>query len=537
MAYILVVDDERSIRMTVGRFLSREGYDVETAENADEAMEILRRGQIDVVVSDIVLPRITGVDLLKAIREASPRVQVIMMTGEPTVTTATEALRTGAFDYLTKPVSMDAMIKAVSGAVRLKALDDERERLVEENRQYQQNLERLVEERTAALRESEAQFRQAQKMEAIGRLAGGVAHDFNNLLTVIGCSAQFVVEDEAISESGQQDIGEIISAARRARGLTRQLLAFSRTQELTRKVVDLRDVVRDVTKMLQRLLGEDISVQIKSPDASCIVNVDPGQVEQVLMNLAVNARDAMPDGGNLHVEVGKVVLAGDDLARFVDSEGMTAGPHVTMSVTDTGTGMDEETQSRIFEPFFTTKEAGKGSGLGLSTVYGIVKQHDGYVSAYSELGKGTTFRIYVPEVETGSMEAEILERVAPLGKGEMILFVEDEATVRRIGARMIENLGYNVVSAADGESALELARQYRTDIELLLTDVIMPGMSGPELAEHVLEICPRLKVICASGYPGDHLQQHGLTGKQFALLQKPFVKYELARALRDALSG
>ena len=538
MARILVVDDEKSIRLTVSAFLRGDGHEVVSAEDAEQALQILHREPIDVVLSDIILPRFNGVELLKAIREAAPRVQVIMMTGEPTVSTATEALRAGALDYLSKPVTKEAMVRAVSAAVKVKVLDDERLRLAEENREYQQNLERMVEQRTRDLREREQQLRQAQKMEAIGKLAGGVAHDFNNLLTVIGGSAQFLMEEQGLSETAQRDVKEIASASVRAAKLTRQLLAFSRQQELTREKLDLRDIVQDVARMLRRLLGEDVVMDVETVDRPCVVDVDPGQMEQVIMNLTVNARDAMPKGGRLLVEVGHAVLCEDDLAGFTETQDMAPGPHVTLSVTDTGSGMDEATRNRIFDPFFTTKAEGEGTGLGLSTVYGIVKQHRGHISVYSEPGEGASFRAYLPEaeadVDTRRSDAATDTRK---GRGETVLCVEDNDAVSLISVRLLRNLSYSVLSATDAQTAVRLAEQHRDAIQLLLTDVIMPDTSGPELAQRVQALCPAVKVVYTSGYPAGHLRRHGLYGDEFLLLRKPFVAQELATMLRRALGS
>ena len=537
-ARVLVVDDERSIRTVLRAFLRKAGHDVDVAEDAKIAQDLLADGEYDVVVSDIVLPGLSGVALLHAIREHAPDVQVIMMTGEPTVETAIETLRAGAFDYLAKPVSKEAIVRTVGHATRLSTSERERVRLGEENRQYQENLERLVEKRTEELRESQDQLRQVQKLEAIGLLAGGVAHDFNNLLMVIGGSAEFLREEAGLSATAREDVEEVSTAVVRATKLTSQLLAFSRKQELRQETVDVRHIIENVSKMLGRLLGEDIQMRIETTDDPCVAHVDPSQIEQVIMNLSVNARDAMPKGGRLLVEVDHTVLTEDDISRFVDAEGMTAGGYIAVSVTDTGSGIGPAMQGRIFDPFYTTKAQGEGTGLGLSTVYGIVKQHGGHVAVYSEVGAGTTFRIYLPRVADESVDSATgAAEVLPCGKGETILFAEDDLGVRRVGARVLRKLGYTVLAAEDVVDAVRLAREHRGEVKLLLTDVIMPDASGPELAQRVLPICPALKVVYASGYPADHLARHGLEGDDLLLLRKPFVQQELAAVIHRALNG
>jgi signal transduction histidine kinase len=503
----------------------------------EEATALLEGTGFDVVLSDIILPRINGVELLRRLSETQPRVPVIMMTGEPTVETATEALRAEAFDYLVKPVAKNDVIKAVANAARLKEVDDDRHRLEEENERYQQHLEEVVQKRTEDLRRSEEQLRQAQKMEAIGKFAGGVAHDFNNLLMVIGGSAQFLLDEDGLSESGQRDLDEILAATSRASDLTRQLLAFSRKQTLVKETLDLANVVRGISKMLQRLLGEDVTLELNVLEGPHAVVVDPGQIEQVLMNLASNARDAMPRGGALTITLDRYELDEQQIRQMGDPQCLIPGPYVRLSVSDTGEGIDEETQGMIFDPFFTTKNEGEGTGLGLSTVYGIVCQHDGHIAVQSAPGCGATFRIFLPAAPDNA--CEISDRSTddlPMGT-DTILFVEDDPRVSRIGKRMLANLGYNVHSAQTSDEALQLAQQYGPEIDLLLTDVIMPGLNGPELARRIRDMHPQIKVLYASGYPADHLNQRGITRQHIALLRKPFVSRELAKKLREVLEA
>ncbi len=655
MANVLVVDDEKSIRVTLNEFLGGEGHDVTLAETAGEALRVVVSKPIDVVVTDIVLPRMNGVELLRTIRKQNPTLQVIMMTGEPTVDTATAAVRAGAFDYLFKPISKDGIVRTVANAARVKNLSDQRTHLEALNEQYRENLERLVSERTLALQESERryrqlvhhspdgivvhrdgeivfinetmsrmlagkreqfvgrevldfvhpdyreiaaaraqmvleggeavehaeevlvgldgrevhvdtialpfshegkdavqvvirdvtrerhlseQLRQSQKMEAIGQLAGGIAHDFNNLLMVILNGANFVLDELPGNSVAHADIKEVIDAGKRATELTRQLLAFSRRQTLVPRVTDLNMVVKGIEKMIARLLGEEIAVTMQVARQPCPAKIDLGQMEQVLVNLAVNARDAMPSGGDLTIGTEKCCLTEKNIAGFTDVGEAIAGDYILISVSDTGVGMDAETVSRIFEPFFTTKQVGRGTGLGLSTVYGIVKQHDGYIDVRSEPGEGTTFSVYIPETR----ETEELKQgrgslsILPHGK-ETILLVEDEDTVRRTSSKMLSRLGYTVVEASNGPDAIAIIKGRSTRFDLLLTDIIMPEMDGAELVRTVRKLDPDIKVIFSSGYPESHLLQHGLDLTGIVLLRKPFSRNDLARNVRDVLDG
>ena len=654
MARVLVVDDEKSIRLTLREFLREAGHDVAVAEDVDTARALMKQGPPDVVVSDIVLPRITGIELLRALHDVAPTVQVIMMTGDPSLETAAESVRMGAADYLVKPVSRAAIVRAVASAAHVKAVDDECRRLEAQNREYQANLELLVQQRTAALRESEqhyrqlvdhspdgiaiqcdgqvvfvnaamaqilhgtsedilgrhllafahpdslgrlgeclaavpqtgqpalhteqvmvalngetlhvdfsalpllhqgrpalqvllrditeqrrleAQVRQSQKLEAIGHLAGGVAHDFNNLLMVIMGCAQFVANAIDAASPAQADLRELQDAGKRAEGLTRQLLAFSRKQVLVPTLLDVNVLVGNLQRMLGRLLGEDIAFRFcPRQDTGCVV-ADPGQLEQVIMNLAINARDAMPVGGTLTIETAMTELGADSGPGFAGPAGLTPGAYVTISVADTGTGMSSAVKERIFEPFFTTKRLGEGTGLGLATVYGIVRQHRGFIRVDSEEGKGSTFVVYLPlapAVGTVAKAAPGSKGSLPVGT-ETILFVEDDAKVRYVGARMARRLGYAVLEAAGAEEAIRVAAACRGDIHLLVSDIVMPGMSGPELAERITQMRPATKVLFVSGYTGDRLAQHGLPFEAAAVLPKPFDEGALARRIREIL--
>jgi two-component system cell cycle sensor histidine kinase/response regulator CckA len=380
-------------------------------------------------------------------------------------------------------------------------------------------------------RQLEEQFRQAQKMEAVGRLAGGVAHDFNNLLMVINGYTEVLLE-ELKSGAMHQKVQSIQQAADRAATLTRQLLAFSRKQLLELKVVDVNTVISDMERLLRPLIGENIGLVTRlSPDAGR-TRADAGQLEQVIMNLVVNAKDAMPEGGKITVQSSEVTVR----QNFREHRFIQPGRYVVLSVSDTGHGMDKETQSRIFEPFFTTKEKGKGTGLGLSTVYGIVKQSGGYVFPQSELGAGTTFYIYLPRVEESPEEmAPAKAQENEKGGCETVLLVEDEESVRELVRETLAARGYKVLEAENGESGLRVAEVHGDGIDILITDVVMPGMGGRELAKRLLQIRPNLGVLYLSGYTEDTILHQGVLGPGTAFLQKPFTLQNLARKVREVL--
>jgi two-component system cell cycle sensor histidine kinase/response regulator CckA len=385
-------------------------------------------------------------------------------------------------------------------------------------------------------RKIEAQLRQSQKLDAIGRLAGGIAHDFNNLLTVILGQAELLKLSVAVSDLDRGRVDEIIGASQRASAMTRQLLTFSRKEMLMPVVLDLNQVVTESTRMLGRLIGEDVELVVVPGANLGRVKADPGQIDQVIMNLAINSRDAMPDGGKLTIETINVEL--DDTYQR-QHPSVTPGHYVLLAITDTGCGMDAATQARIFEPFFTTKEAGKGTGLGLATVYGIVQQSGGFIWLYSEPGRGTCFRIYLPRVDE---EAAVgTPPMAPAtedhrGK-ETVLVVEDEAMVRHLVRDILVDHGYTVLEAASGPEALAFGRQYSGPIHLILSDVIMPGQSGREFVDAIRPLRPDARVVFMSGYTDDAIVRHGILSDGIAFVQKPFSAGALLKKVRETLDG
>ena len=384
------------------------------------------------------------------------------------------------------------------------------------------------------LHESREQLLQSQKMEAVGRLAGGVAHDFNNLLTAIKGFTELLLLDFDQKDPRYPFAHEIQAAANRAASLTRQLLAFSRKQVLQPRVIDLNSSVTDIEKMLRRLIGEDVELVTEAGRDLGQVKADPGQIEQILLNLVVNARDAMPSGGRLAIRTWNAVVTPEQAQRHGEA---APGSYVVLSVRDTGSGMTREVQRRIFEPFFTTKEQGRGTGLGLSTVYGIVQQSGGFVEVDSEPGKGADFRVFLPSVQEALPQTDQRREAGPVQGTETVLLVEDEKAVRVLVRRVLDRMGYTVLEAEHGPQALEIMAQRKEPVDLLLTDVIMPGMSGRELADHLQRAHPGLKVLFMSGYTDEAISQHGVLVSGVAFLEKPFTPDILLRKVREVLGA
>jgi PAS domain S-box-containing protein len=381
----------------------------------------------------------------------------------------------------------------------------------------------------------EEQLLQSQKMEAVGRLAGGVAHDFNNMMTVVIGYSEFLLSKLKKEDTDYKSVEGIMNAGKRAASLTQQLLAFSRKQVLQPHVVNLNAIVTDLEKMLKRLIGEDIDLQLGLDSKLGAVRADPSQMDQIIMNLAVNARDAMPRGGKIAIETANVELD-EEYCRI--HMAVQPGPYIMLAVSDTGSGMDKETQSRIFEPFFSTKEEGKGTGLGLSTVYGIVKQSGGNIWVYTEPGQGTTFKIYFPRIEEATEPRKQEEDSDKSFRGsETILLAEDEEMVRDLACKVLAEMGYTVLAASNGEEALQICERHKEPIHLMLTDVVMPQMSGRELAESTVRLYPEMKVIYMSGYTDNSVTRNGMLEPGVNFVQKPFTPLSLTKKVREVLDA
>jgi two-component system cell cycle sensor histidine kinase/response regulator CckA len=506
---ILHVEDNPVDVELIRQNLRRGGIDVEVVvvDGTRDCEERLEREKFDLVISDYNLPRGNGLEVLAAVRKMNKGIPFILVSGSLGEETAIEALKQGATDYILKD-----RLSRITVAVR-RALEETRER--------------------ARAQGLEAQLIQAQKMEAIGRLAGGVAHDFNNMLTVINGYSELILARMDPGDASRRDLEEIFNAGKRAAGLTRQLLAFSRRQILQPSTLDLNSILQGLERMLSRLIGEDIQLHLRLSPLLHPVNADAGQIEQVVVNLVVNARDAMPRGGKITLET----LNADLDASFVAAHSeLRAGPHALLLVTDTGTGMTPEVKAHLFEPFFTTKEQGKGTGLGLSTVLGIVQQCGGSIGVSSESGWGTTFRIYLPRAE------KALAAAGPPGSGssesrgvETVLIAEDMETVRRLTRAVLEGAGYAVLVAKDGTEALRIAEERGNPIHLLLSDMVMRTMSGPELASLVRRSHPETRVLFMSGYTDRGIVEMERDVQGAAFIQKPFTIDGLRRKVRDVL--
>ena len=633
---ILIADDNPDLRAYMSRLLEPH-YRVEAVGDGQAALELTRKRIPDLVLSDVMMPRLDGFGLLRELRadERTRTIPVVLLSARAGEESAVEGLNAGADDYLVKPFSARELLARVRthlelARVRRALLETEQGRLeavlqqmpagviiakassgelilangkvdailhhsfrpgegIEQYSSYQgfhldgraykpeeyplsrslltgeeianeeieylcgDGIRRILNANSAPIRDRngnivaglvifydvtehrrlEQQLLQSQRMEAVGRLAGGVAHDFNNFLTVIIGHSQLLIDRLASNDPMRTDIQEVEKCAQHAADLTRQLLAFSRKQILQPKVLDLNAIVANLEKMLRRLIGEDVELTVRLNPSLGRVKTDPGQVEQIIVNLAANARDAMPGGGKLTIETANTDL-GDLYAR--QHADVAPGQYVMLAVSDTGAGMDRETQARIFEPFFTTKERGKGTGLGLATVYGIVKQSQGHIWVYSEPGHGSTFKVYLPRIEEAADITSPLSMPSPsVGGSETVLLVEDDDTVRRLVRQVLSCHGYTVMECRSPEEALAMSSNYSGRIHLMVTDVVMPGSSGPELAQRITAQRPETRVLFMSGYTDDAIVHHGVLDAGVAFLEKPFTPDNLLRKVREVL--
>lgn len=509
---ILILEDRLSDAELMLHELRHAGFVPEWRQVETEADYLaFLDSSLDIILADYTLPQFDAVRALELLRERNLDVPFIIVSGTIGEECAIAAIHQGATDYLLKD-RLGRLGAAVQRAIGQRRLIIERKRL-------------------------EAQLLQAQKIESVGRLAGGVAHDINNVLTAIIGYAELAIEASDPETPIYNDLEEILKVSRSATSIIRQLLAFSRQQMIEPRIFDLNGLIRDLGKLLMRLIGEDIELTLQLAPTLGLIKADPGQMEQVLVNLVVNARDAMPDGGKLMIETSDIALDQDYARQHI---GVNVGCYVLLSVSDTGVGMSEAVMSHMFEPFFTTKGPGKGTGLGLATCYGIVKQSGGHIWVYSEPGHGTTIKIYLPHADAPA-EAPHQHDAAPdtLQYGaETILLVEDEQAIRDLVARVLRRQGYTVLEATNGAEALLVAAAYEDKpIDLLLTDVVMPQLGGQTLAAQLQGQYPGLKALFMSGYTGGAMINHSRFDPGIAFLQKPFSPTALAHKVRSVLDG
>jgi len=527
---VLLVEDDVVDQMAFKRFIEQSGFPCEyrVAGSVAEGKGLLSADQFDAVVMDYSLGDGTALDLSAAVSD----IPFVVTTGIGDELVAVEIMKAGAIDYLAKDPDNNYLRNLpviLESAIKRKKAELELER-------YRQGLEQLVEERTQELEHVHAQLLHAQKMESIGRFAGSIAHDFNNLLTTIMGYANLVKTSLPPDDPCQEDIDQILKAGQRSTRLTSQLLTFSRRQNLAPRIHDMNELLLDMSKMLRHLLREDIELVMIPSTPPCYIEVDSGQIEQVIINLAVNARDAMPGGGTLIIRTANANLTPSAIRPGLD---LKPGQYVVLTVSDTGTGMDEEVQSHLFEPFFTTKDVGKGTGLGLATVYGIIKQHGGDIVTHSEPGQGSLFRAYLPRA---TEPADEKDRAAdhwgtlPMGH-ETILVVEDEEQILRLMERLLRNSGYLVIATSAPSAALELARAHGGTIDLLLTDVVMPAMNGKDLQEQIKREHPHMKTLFMSGYTADIIVERGVICDDVEFIQKPFKLESLVARVREVLDS
>jgi two-component system cell cycle sensor histidine kinase/response regulator CckA len=511
---ILLVDDDAQAKALIEIALSEASFEhvIEVATTATAGIARIKKDEHDVYVIDQQLPDGTGIDLIHDAKADGAHKPFILMTGYGSGALDVAASREGAADYVEKHLVGTHLERSIRYALR----------------NWQSS--RMLHDR-------EEQLRQAQKMEAIGRLAGGVAHDFNNLLTAIIGYTDLLAEQLDPKQPAFREVGEIRKAADHAASLTRQLLAFSRKQFLNPTILDLNETVSELLEMLPRVIGEHIHTTVRLADAPGRVRADASQMQQVLMNLVLNARDAMPMGGQLTIETANVELNDERIRE--ENVSLQPGAYVMLAVTDTGVGMDAATRARAFEPFFTTKPKGKGTGFGLATVYGIIDQSGGGIALSSAVRHGTSVRIYLPATAAG---AEVAKPVAATVREdavgtETLLLVEDNDSVRELASKALRRRGYVVHEARNAEEAIEWSKTSGIKPHLLVTDVVMPGLSGPNLAARLLQQNPRLRVLYMSGYTDDAAAVHGAFWGGIPLLQKPFTPSKLAERVRLALDA
>jgi two-component system, cell cycle sensor histidine kinase and response regulator CckA len=514
---VLLVEDSENDAFLLVHALKQGGYDPEydrvcTREDLSEALD---KNSWDVVIADYLMPRFSAPDAIELIKERNPEIPIIIVSGAIGEETAVSAMRAGAQDYIMKD-NLARLIPAIERELREVEIRRERCQAEEEKQKI------------------EAQLLQAQKMEAIGRLTGGVAHDFNNLLTAIRGYADMALDELDPQTQVFNDIREIQMSADRAKNLTRQLLLFSRRQKMEFSHIDVNETIEDLLGVFHRIIGEDIEVHYDLAEEYFTVFADRTSLEQMIMNLIVNARDAMQEGGKITIRSEKVILSKKDVANIGE---LSAGDYVCFSIMDTGSGIDEETMAHIFEPFFTTKEFGKGSGLGLSVVYGIVQQHHGWIHVSSHVQVGSTFQVFLPLAKKKASRKSKPDLPAHIetGNGQRILVIEDEAGVRHFARRALERGNYKVFTAANDEEANRIFELEQGNLDLIFSDVVLPGVNGIKLVENLREKNPEIKIILTSGYTDQKSQWQAIREKGYPYLQKPYTFESLLKIIADII--
>ena len=511
-----MVEDDEGLRNLICRTLNKTGFEVRGVGQGKEAAVEVENDPALVLLLDQRLPDMSGSDLVALLGQRNLKHPFVIMTGQGDERLAVEMMKLGAADYLVKGMDLLDLLPATL---------DRLFRELETKRQ--------LAETEQALRDRESQLLQAQKMESVGRLAGGVAHDFNNMLGVILGHTELALNKIESTHPAAVDLVEVRKAAERSASLIRQLLAYARKQTIAPRVLDLRRTVEGMMQMLRRLIGENIELVWKPAEDLWPVCMDPSQLDQIMTNLCVNARDAISGSGQITIETGQAHVS-DEVGGL--HRGAPPGDYVLLSIADSGSGMDEITRAHLFEPFFTTKEVGAGTGLGLSTVYGIVRQNEGHIQVESELGKGTVFRIYLPRYTGTEEKAEVKEREEKRTTGsETILIVEDEPAILEMSGIMLRSFGYRVICAATPKEAIRTAREHNGEIHLLMTDVVMPEMNGRDLAKALLSMYPNMKRVFMSGYTAEIIAHHGVLDEGVFFLAKPFTMNDLSEKVREAL--
>lgn len=559
MKRVLIVDDGAENLYLLRALLQGHGYEVEEATNGVDALAKANVRRPDLVISDLLMPQMDGYTLLRHWRSHDELKSIPFIVYTATYTEPRDerlALDLGADAFIVKPAEPDvlmARIREIEAKKRPASTETQAEepellkehtgvlirKLEKKVRQLEEANRRLVQEAAereraqAALRASEERLRHAQKMEAVGRLASGVAHDFNNLLTVVSSHAEILLGVQDANDTVRECARSIAKASQRASAVTRRLLGFSRHAAAQPEVVDLNKVVDDACELMTCLLGADIKLKTNLSHDVCRTKIDPTQLDQIIMNLSINARDAMPNGGELTIETGHVVLSSDS----GEHAGCGRGPRVALTVRDTGHGMEPETLARIFDPFYTTKPAGRGTGLGLAIVRSVVQQNGGCVHVESEPGVGTTFKVFLPAVDQPITKKPDATPTNDLRGSETILLVEDNEDVREVAQASLQLHGYRVLAARDGTQALQIAQQHGQSIDLVLTDCVLPNLSGTELVIRLRKRLPNLKALFMSGHMQDVAIQQGLLKDSVAFLQKPYTPLVLARKVREVLDG